>query len=127
MKHLLACLVLVAILHAILVAATGEVEIGGLEDLLVATAPEGAGVGVYSIVGGLADEAEGSEVLVGCEVGSDVLVELCKGILVCAKVNWCNGEGKRSYLDRKGVKAVPSHVERWRDCVLRRWYVVVLA
>lgn len=77
-KHLLACLVLVAVLHAILVAATGEIEVGGLEDLLVATAPEGAGVGIYSIVGGLADEAEGGEILVGREVGGDVLVELCK-------------------------------------------------
>ena len=78
MKHLLACLVLFAVLQTILVAATGEVEVGGLEDLLVATAPEGAGVCIYSIVGGLADEAEGSDVLVRCEVGGNVLVELCK-------------------------------------------------
>ena len=78
MKHLLARLVLVAVLLAILVAATGELEVGGLEDLLEATAPEGAGVCIHSGVGRLADEAEGSEVLVGCEVGGNVLVELCK-------------------------------------------------
>jgi len=61
------------------VAATGELEVGGLKELLVATAPEGASVCVHSVVGGLADEAERSEVFVGCEVGGDVLVELCKG------------------------------------------------
>jgi hypothetical protein len=79
MKHLLARLVLVAVLLAILVATTGELEVGRLEGLLEATAPEGAGVGVYSVVSGLADEAEGSEVFVGLEVGGDVLVELCQG------------------------------------------------
>ena len=78
-EHLLARLVLVANLLAILEAATSEPEAGGLEDLLEATAPEGAGVCVYSIVGGLADKAEGSEVLIAFEVGGDVLVELCKG------------------------------------------------
>jgi hypothetical protein len=77
-KHLLARLVLVAILLAVLVATTGELEVGGLKDLLEATVPEGAGVCVYSVVGGLADEAEGGEVFVGCEVGGDVLVELRK-------------------------------------------------
>ena len=78
MKHLLARLVLVAVRLAILVAATGELEVGGLEHLLEAAAPEGAGIRIYSIVGGLADEAEGSEILVGFEVGGDVLVELCR-------------------------------------------------
>jgi hypothetical protein len=79
MEHLLASLVLGAILLAILVATTGELEVGRLEGLLEATAPEGAGVCVDGVVGGLANEAEGSEVLVGGEVGGDALVELCKG------------------------------------------------
>lgn len=78
MKYLLARLVLFAILLAVLGATTGELEVGGLKDLLEATAPEGAGVGVYGIVGGLADKAEGGEVFVGIEVGGDALVELCK-------------------------------------------------
>ena len=75
-KNLLARLVLLAELLAILGATTSELETGGLKDLLEATAPEGAGVGVYSVVGGLADEAEGGEVFVGFEVGGDALVEL---------------------------------------------------
>lgn len=111
MKHLLACLVLIAKLHAILVAATGELEMGGLKNLLVATAPEGAGVGIYGLVGGLADEAEGSEILVGCEVGGDILVELCKGHQHARRSIGAMAKEKRTYLDRKGVKAVPSHIE----------------
>ena len=77
-KHLLARLVLLAKLLAILGATTSELEAGGLKDLLEATAPEGAGVGVYGVVGGLADKAEGGEVFVRIEVGGDALVELCR-------------------------------------------------
>jgi len=77
-EHLLARLVLVANLLAILEAATCEPKASGLENLLEATAPEGAGVCVYSVVGRLADKAEGSEVLVRFEVGGDVLVKLYK-------------------------------------------------
>lgn len=78
MKHLLACLVLLAILIAILGAKISELEAGGLKDLFEATAPKGAGVGVHSVVSGLADKAEGGEAFVGFEVGGDALVELCK-------------------------------------------------
>jgi len=77
-EHLLARLVLVADVLAILKATTSEPEVSGLEDLLEATAPEGAAVCIHSVVGGLADKAEDSEVLVGLEVGGDVLVELRK-------------------------------------------------
>jgi len=117
-KHLLTRLVLVAILLAVLVATTGELHVGRLEDLLEATAPEGAGVCVDSIVGGFADEAERSEVLVGLEVGGDVLVELCEG---CQCVRKCGGLWRRVYLDRNSIKAVPSHVECRRGRVWRRW------
>jgi hypothetical protein len=78
MEHLLARLVLVANLLAILKATAGEPEVRSLEDLLEATAPEGAAVCIHSVVGGLADKAEDSEILVGLEVGGDVLVELCE-------------------------------------------------
>jgi hypothetical protein len=77
-EHLFARLVLVAELLAILEATTGERKVGGLEDLLEATAPEGAGVCVYGVGGGLADKAEGGEVLVVLEAGGDALVELCE-------------------------------------------------
>lgn len=85
MENLLARLVLAAMLLAILFAASGELEGGRLEDLLEAAAPEGAGVGVYGVVGGLADKAEGGEVFVGVEEVGDVLVELCERDLVSAK------------------------------------------
>ena len=77
-EHLLARLVLVAELLAILEATACERKVGGLKDLLEATAPEGAGVCVYGVGGGLADKAEGSDVLVVLEVGGDALVELCE-------------------------------------------------
>lgn len=72
----LADLVLVAVFLAVLEATAGQLEGRSLEDLHEATAPEGAGVGVDSIVSGVADAAEGNEILVGLEEEGDVLVEL---------------------------------------------------
>jgi hypothetical protein len=77
-EHLFARLVLVAKLLAILETTAGERKVDGLKDLLETTAPEGAAVCVYGVVGGLADEAEGGKVFVVFEVGGDALVELCK-------------------------------------------------
>lgn len=94
MEHLLARLVLVAKLLAILEATAGERKVGGLKDLLEATAPEGAGVCVYGVVGGLADEAKRSEVLVGLEVGGDALVELCERCQYTRKSIGAIAEGK---------------------------------
>jgi hypothetical protein len=63
-EHRLAQLVLGAMLLAILLAVTGELQTGSLEDIVEATTPERAPVSVDGVVGGLADEAERREVLV---------------------------------------------------------------
>jgi hypothetical protein len=63
-EHRLAQLVLGAMLLAILLAVTSELQAGSLEDIVEATTPERAPVSVDGVVGGLADEAERREVLV---------------------------------------------------------------
>jgi hypothetical protein len=63
-EHRLTQLILGAMLLAILLAVTGELQAGSLEDIVEATTPEGAPVSIDGVVGGLADEAERREVLV---------------------------------------------------------------
>jgi hypothetical protein len=63
-KHRLAQLVLIAVLLTVLLTVTSELEVGGLENLLEAKTPEREAVSIDGVVGGLADEAEGREVLV---------------------------------------------------------------
>jgi hypothetical protein len=77
-EHRLAQLVLGAMLLAILLAVTGELQAGSLEDIVEATTPKGAPISIDGVVGGLADEAEGREVFVRVKEGADVLVELWK-------------------------------------------------
>jgi hypothetical protein len=77
-KHRLTQLVLIAALLTV----PSELEIGGLETLLEAKAPERAAVSIDGVVGGLADKAKGCEVLVRSKEGADVLVELGERNLV---------------------------------------------
>jgi hypothetical protein len=63
-KHRFAQLVLIAVLLTVLLTVTSELEVGGLENLLETKTPERAAVSIDGVVGGLADEAEGREVLV---------------------------------------------------------------
>jgi hypothetical protein len=107
MEHLLARLVLVTDVLAIFEATTREPKVGGLEDLLEATAPEGAGVCIHSVVGGLADEAEDSEVLIGLEVGGDVLVELCEKYQYARR--WTGAMAKGKGLTSIGRASKPFH------------------
>ena len=75
-EYHLSCLVLAAVLLAILLAAARQLEARSLELLLEATTPEGTGVSINRIVSGPADAVEGDNILVGLEEDSNSLVEL---------------------------------------------------
>lgn len=77
-EHPLALKVLSAVLLVVRLAKASKLEVGRLEDLLEAAAPEGAAIGIDGVVGGLADAAEGSYVFVGVEKRGDALVQLCE-------------------------------------------------